>query len=43
MRKAAWFFLLLAITGLCGCETVKGVGRDLVSASALVQNGFSKN
>ncbi len=39
------FLLLLAVfwvlTALTGCETVKGVGRDITGAGASVQDALS--
>ena len=41
--KQGTFFILSALVMLfvCGCETVKGVGRDIEGASSSLQNAMS--
>ncbi len=43
MRKLVWLTALLAAVILTGCETVKGVGRDLTSTSGAVEDIFSRH
>ncbi len=43
MKKFFYFaVVLIAMISLMGCETVKGVGRDIEGASSTVQRSFSK-
>ena len=43
MRGMALFLIaVLAAISLYGCETVKGVGRDIEGASTSVQHAISK-
>ena len=43
MRSLIYFLLcLFVMAALTGCETVKGVGRDIEGTSSYVQHGFSK-
>ncbi len=41
--RGSFLYLVLsaALVALAGCETVKGVGRDITGASATVQESFS--
>lgn len=43
MKSFLGLILILAVlTVASGCETVKGVGRDITGASDTVQNAMSK-
>ena len=41
MRIAAWFVAVSLSLAFCGCETVKGVGRDIEGASSSVEKAFT--
>lgn len=44
MKKLFSFIALVVFAAtVAGCETVKGVGRDITGASDSVQKSFSKN
>lgn len=42
-RTIGWVLGVVFLTALTGCETVKGVGRDITGASGAVQEQFSGN
>ncbi len=41
MKKWTAWAALFAVAALAGCETVKGVGRDIEGASSAVQRTWS--
>ena len=42
MEKTAWILAAwLAAASLCGCETVKGVGRDIEGVGSSVQHAMT--
>lgn len=43
MRGIAMMLAIVSAAWLCGCETVKGVGRDIEGASTSVQRAISKS
>jgi|GEM_PF-6663358 len=42
MRRLSFAGLLFFVLFLAGCETVKGVGKDLVSTSSFVQRSLGR-
>jgi predicted small secreted protein len=43
MKRTFYFFAaLVLVCSLAGCETVKGVGRDITGASSSVQEAMSR-
>lgn len=40
MKMLGLMVLVIAAAGVAGCETVKGVGKDITNASETVQSKF---